>query len=80
MAKLQKLKLHIDDENVYLAIEDFYRLIDTINGASEDFKRLQKQIDEYGIYKDAYYKIQEIIDDAYLKTIEAEIKELKSLI
>ena len=79
MAKIKNLKIHIDDENVYLAIEDFYRLIDTINGASEDFKRLQKQIEEYEIYKDAFYKIQEIIDEAYLKTVEAEIEEIKSL-
>lgn len=79
MAKLKNLKLHIDGENVYLAIDDFYRLIDTINGASEDFKRLQKQIEEYEIYKDAYYKILEIVDDTYLKTVDAEMEEIKSL-
>ena len=79
MATLKNLKLHIDGENVYLAIDDFYRLIDMINGASEDFKRLQKQIEEYKIYKDTFYKIQEIIDEAYLKTVEAEMEEIKSL-
>ena len=78
MAKLQKLKLHVDDENVYLAIEDFFNLVETIQEASEDFKRLQKQIEEYEIYKDAYYKILEIVDDTYLKTVEP--KCLKDLI
>lgn len=79
MAKIKNLKIHIDGENVYLAIEDFCRLIDMINGASEDFKRLQKQIEEYEIYKDAFYNILEIVDDTYLKTVEVEMEEIKSL-
>lgn len=79
MAKIKNLKINIDGENVYLAIEDFCRLIDMINGASEDFKRLQKQIEEYEIYKDAFYNILEIVDDTYLKTVEVEMEEIKSL-
>lgn len=78
MTKLQKLKLHVDDENVYLAIDDFYNLVDTIQEARNDIKRLQKQIREHEIYKDAYYKILEIVDDTYLKTVEP--KCLKDLI
>lgn len=78
MAKLQKLKLHVDDENVYLAIDDFYNLVETIQEARNDIKRLQKQIREHEIYKDAYYKILEIVDDTYLKTVEP--KCLKDLI
>lgn len=57
------LRLHLDGERVYIEIDDFFSLIDTIETTKQSIKALEKKLEDAEAYKELYLKLVKCLQD-----------------
>lgn len=57
------LRLHLDGERVYIEIDDFFNLIDTIETTKQNIKALEKKLEDAETYKDLYLSLVKCLND-----------------